>query len=33
MSRFLNWLLGPRCPRCTERVFPRDTDLHAKDCD
>ena len=25
---FLDWLLGPRCLVCGERVFPRDLMLH-----
>lgn len=28
MMRFLDWLLGPRCGGCNERVFPRDKALH-----
>jgi hypothetical protein len=29
----LDWLLGPRCPRCrSTRVFPKDAQRHAMDC-
>lgn len=33
MNRFLDWLLGPRCHLCWQRVYPRDQRLHDKDCD
>lgn len=32
LARFLDWLLGPRCPICTVRVFPADLPNHPKDC-
>lgn len=32
MNRFLDWLLGPKCERCLDRVFPNDQPLHDKDC-
>lgn len=29
ISRFLDWLLGPRCALgCGERIFPRDLERH-----
>lgn len=32
LSRFLDWLLGPKCDRCRQRVFPADETRHAMDC-
>ena len=32
-DRFLNALLGPRCRRCAQRVFPNDRPTHARTCD
>jgi hypothetical protein len=32
LDRFLDWLLGARCPRCLGRVFPRDEARHELDC-
>jgi hypothetical protein len=32
MARLLDWLLGPKCPRCRGRVFPNDTHRHDMDC-
>ena len=32
LTRLLNALLGPKCTRCTARVFPKDAQRHAKDC-
>lgn len=32
LARILNWLLGPKCPRCRARVLPTDTSRHALDC-
>lgn len=32
LTRFLNWLLGPKCERCRDRVFPNDAGDHALDC-
>lgn len=31
-ARFLDALLGPRCPRCWLRVFPKDQAAHDQDC-
>jgi hypothetical protein len=28
MKRFLDWLLGPRCPECYVRVFVADREFH-----
>ena len=32
-ERIKDRLFGPRCERCWLRVFPRDKQLHDKDCD
>lgn len=32
LDRFLDWLLGGRCERCLERVFPGDRALHDLTC-
>jgi len=33
IARLLDWLLGPKCPRCCQtRVFPADEAKHAMDC-
>jgi len=32
-DRAADRLLGPRCPRCWLRVFPRDLPAHNLDCD
>lgn len=33
IQNFLDWLLGPRCPRCFDRVFPNDQPVHDINCD